>query len=280
MRYAFFGTPRFAAIILKKLIEAGIAPSVLVSNPDRPVGRKKVITPPPTKRAVLDKGTEIRVFQPETKEDLVKISDEIFRDADFGVVAAYAQIIPKEVIDKAKLGIIGVHPSLLPKLRGASPIQTAILEGAERTGVNLFMLDELVDHGPVIASDEMQVTSDMNYTLLEEKLAETGARLLIETLPKFVLGKIKAEEQDESHATYTKKFVTKDGYVDFEELKSAQESGEKAEEILRKIRALNPEPGVYTVVDGRRMKLLAAEISEGKLVLKEIQKEGRKPVRL
>jgi len=207
------------------------------------------------------------------------LRDELFLDNDFGVVAAYAQIIPQEVIDKARLGIIGVHPSLLPKLRGASPIQTAILEGHDKTGVNLFMLDEQVDHGPVIASRGLGI-GESNYTDLEERLADVGGELLLETLPQFVIGKVNKEIQDESEATYTKKFSTEDGYVDSKELESAQNDGQNAEEILRKIRALNPEPGAYTMLDEKRTKLLDAEIIDNKLVLKEIQKEGGVPTRV
>src|SRR3990167_11243060 len=169
MRYIFFGTPRFAATVLEKLIDGGIPPTVLVCNPDRPLGRKKIITSPPTKQLIVNRKLQVEVFQPESKSELSAIGDVLFANADFGVVAAYAQIIPQEVIDKAKLGIIGVHPSLLPKLRGASPIQTAILEGHEKTGVNLFILDKDVDHGSVIAKRELAI-GENDYTKLEKRL--------------------------------------------------------------------------------------------------------------
>jgi len=275
MRYVFFGTPRFAATVLEKLIDGGIPPTVLVCNPDRPLGRKKIITSPPTKQLIVNRKLQVEVFQPESKSELSAIGDVLFANADFGVVAAYAQIIPQEVIDKAKLGIIGVHPSLLPKLRGASPIQTAILEGHEKTGVNLFMLDAKVDNGLVIASRELTI-GESNYLDLEARLAEFAGELLLETLPKFVIGKTETIPQDNSLATYTKKFVTEDGHVLHEDLEKAK-NGVGAIEILRKIRALNPEPGVYTELNGKRTKLLGAEILDGKLVLKKIQKEGGKP---
>src|SRR3989344_588178 len=299
MRYVFFGTPRFAATVLEKLIDGGTPPSILVCNPDRPLGKKKIVTPPTTKKLVQeisdrrqpvkrapetgdkrqvasDRWQEIKIFQPANKKELSELSDELFDDVDFGIVAAYAQIIPQEVIDKAKLGIIGVHPSLLPKLRGASPIQTAILEGHEKTGVNLFILDARVDNGAVIASDKIKVTSEIDYLALEEKLASLAGNMLMEILPKFILGKIEQIPQDASLATYTKKFVTEDGFVPNEDLEKAK-NGVGAIEILRKIRALNPEPGVYTELNGKRTKLLDAEIAGGKLVLKKIQKEGGKP---
>ena len=282
MQYAFFGTPRFAAIILGRLLEADMPPSALVCNPDKPVGRKKVITPPPTKQLVLDIGNKeqrIKVLQPATSEELLAISDEVFENCDFGVVAAYAQIIPQAVIDKARLGIIGVHPSLLPKLRGASPIQAAILEGYDKTGVSLFMIDKDVDHGSVIAKRELAI-GENDYTKLEKRLADISADLLLEVLPNFAIGKVELEIQDESSATYTQKYSTDDGYVDFNDLTEAENNGNGSETLLRKIRALNPEPGVYTFIDEKRTKLLDAEIKEGKLVLKEIQKEGGKPTKV
>ncbi|OGY61108.1 MAG: hypothetical protein A3I33_01285 [Candidatus Colwellbacteria bacterium RIFCSPLOWO2_02_FULL_45_11] len=282
MKYAFFGTPRFAAIILGRLLEADMPPSALVCNPDKPVGRKKVITPPPTKQLVLDIGNKeqrIKVLQPATSEELLAISDEVFENCDFGVVAAYAQIIPQAVIDKARLGIIGVHPSLLPKLRGASPIQAAILEGYDKTGVSLFMIDKDVDHGSVIAKRELAI-GENDYTKLEKRLADISADLLLEVLPNFAIGKVELEIQDESSATYTQKYSTDDGYVDFNDLTEAENNGNGSETLLRKIRALNPEPGVYTFIGEKRTKLLDAEIKEGKLVLKEIQKEGGKPTKV
>ena len=282
MKYAFFGTPRFAAIILGRLLEADMPPSALVCNPDKPVGRKKVITPPPTKQLVLDIGNKeqrIKVLQPATSEELLAISDEVFENCDFGVVAAYAQIIPQAVIDKARLGIIGAHPSLLPKLRGASPIQAAILEGYDKTGVSLFMIDKDVDHGSVIAKRELAI-GENDYTKLEKRLADISADLLLEVLPNFAIGKVELEIQDESSATYTQKYSTDDGYVDFNDLTEAENNGNGSETLLRKIRALNPEPGVYTFIDEKRTKLLDAEIKEGKLVLKEIQKEGGKPTKV
>lgn len=273
MKYVFFGTPRFATRILERLIETDMQPSALVCNPDRPVGRKRVITPPLTKRLILNKGLNIKILQPESKKELLALSDEIFRDSDLGIVAAYSQIIPQEVIDKARLGIIGVHPSLLPKLRGSSPIQTAILEGHEETGVTLFMLDEKIDHGSVIGKKKFRAR-EYTYLELEKRLADLAGDMLIETLPRFMIGKIEPEAQDDSQATYTRKFSTEDGYVDPKDLEKAQNGGQNALEILRKIRALNPEPGVYTMLDNKRTKLLDAEIRDNKLVLKEIQKEG------
>src|SRR3989344_2689033 len=263
--YVFFGTPSFAAIILEKLIGNDWVPKALVCNPDRPVGRRQIITPPPA-----------------NKEALVGVSDELFTEADFGVLAAYGQIVPAEVIKKARLGIIGVHPSLLPKFRGSTPIQSAILEGVSETGVSLFLMDEKVDHGPIIGKQESGIRKEDAYETLETRLAGLAADLLIEALPKFVSGEITPLPQDEAEATYTKKFTTEDAYISPEELKAATsgENKEKVFEIERKVRALNPEPGVWTILDDKRTKLLRASIKENNLVLKTIQPEGKKPVNL
>lgn len=281
MKYAFFGTPEFAKIVLEELIADGFPPALVVCNPDKPTGRKKIITPPPTK--VLAKENEISVAQPETKESIANYLSNGF---DFFVVAAYSKILPKEVIDLPKLGVIGVHPSLLPKYRGATPIQSAILAGETETGTTLFIIDEKVDHGKIVASSKQQVVNGDNYETLMKKLAHLSGKLLVETLPKFIAGKIKPKEQDHNSATFTKKFTTEDGFVDLKILRRAclpvgmaqdgEDSG-SATEIERKVRALNPEPGVWTTKDGKRMKILEAELGDGKLLLKKIQFEGGRP---
>ena len=265
MEFIFFGTPKFAAIVLEKLIAAGFIPAAVVCNPDRPVGRKQIITSPPTK--LLAQKYNIPVFQPEA---LSSSKFEILNSkSDFAIVAAYYKIIPKQIIDSFKLGIIGVHPSLLPKYRGPSPIQTAILAGAEETGTTLFMLDEKIDHGKTIASSKMQIANSDNFEGLLEKLAELSGELLIKTLPDFVDRKIKPEPQNETKATYTKKFKTEDGLVDLEK--------DEPKFIARKIMALNPEPGVYTFKNGKRLKLLEVEKKDGALVVIKTQWEGKRP---
>jgi len=210
---------------------------------------------------------------------LISLANELFAHNDFAVVAAYANIIPREVIAKARLGFIGVHPSLLPKLRGASPIHTAILDGSVQTGITLFMLDDKVDHGDIIATSKIDVM-DENYEELMEKLANLSGELLISTLPKFVSSNIEPEPQNHREATYTKKFSSDDGYIDPKDLKRAQVGDDMmATKIYRKIRALNPEPGVYTFMEEKRTKLLEAEIDEGRLLLKTIQREGKNPTK-
>lgn len=280
MKYVFFGTPEFAATVLGRLLHADMPPVALVCNPDRPVGRKKIITPPPVKTRILNLGSRIKnniaIFQPENLLD--SRSQILDTNADFAVVAAYAKIIPKSVIELFPKGVIGVHPSLLPKYRGASPIQSAILGGETETGVTLYLLDEKMDHGQIIASSEWRVASGDTYPTLEKKLAELSGELLVETLPKFITGKTEPRTQSEDEATYTKKFTSEDGFIQESDLSAALAgNSEKAMEIDRKIRALGAEPGVYTLQNEKRTKLLEAKIENGRLVLTKIQEEGGKP---
>jgi methionyl-tRNA formyltransferase len=140
MRYVFFGTPRFAEIVLRKLLDAGMPPVALVCNPDRPVGRKKIVTSPPTKTLATNNRTPIEILQPEKLDEAFMEQLQTLRP-DFFVVAAYAKIIPKAVLAIPRLGTLGVHPSLLPKYRGASPIQSVILNGERETGVTIYAMD-------------------------------------------------------------------------------------------------------------------------------------------
>jgi methionyl-tRNA formyltransferase len=282
MKYIFFGTPRFAAIILEKLIEAGFVPEAVVCNPDEPIGRKKIITPPPAKQLILDKKINIPVYQPANLKNTSVVNSLRQINADVFIVAAYNKIISEEIINIPKFKTIGVHPSLLPKYRGPSPIQTAILNGEKETGTDLFLIDKDVDHGPVLASAKCEISEKDNYETLEKKLAELGAKLLIENLPKYLSGKIKPQEQDHLKATFTKKFSTEDGCVDLEK--------DSPELIFNKIRALNPDPGVFTFIQTKngkkRVKLLEAKLNpthtdvygtkDGKLELLKVQPEGKK----
>jgi methionyl-tRNA formyltransferase len=182
---------------------------------------------------------------------------------DIAVVAAYAKILPKEILDSLPDKFLGVHPSLLPQYRGATPIQSAILAGEAETGTTLFLLDAKVDHGKIISSRKYKVLSDDNYETLIEKLAVLSGDLLIETLPKFATGAIDLITQDENQATYTKKFKTEDAFVDLQK--------DDPIVIERKIRALNPEPGVYAIKNSKRVKILDKNT---------IQVEGKSPQKI
>lgn len=278
MKYVFFGTPEFAVIILEKLIQAGLMPEAVICNFDKPVGRKQIITPPPVK--VLAQKQGLTVYQPQDKAELLEIIKNL--QPDLAIVAAFGMIFTKEILDVPKYGFINVHPSLLPKYRGPTPIQTVILNGDKETGVSLFLVDEEIDKGLILASSRLPLRISDNCETLMRKLADLGADLLVETLPKYINAEITPFSQDESQATYTKRFSIQDGYIEPSNLEKAiNEGGEISKEIDRKIRALNPEPGVWTVQHGKRMKILEVSLtSENKLKLKKIQFEGKKPIQI
>lgn len=266
--YIFFGSPRFAEFVLTRLLRDGFVPRAVVCNPDRPVGRKSISTPPPVK-VVADK-TGIPVLQ-YTKID-VRACEEIKKyiiPGCVGVVAAYSHILPSFLIDAFEKGIIGVHPSLLPLYRGATPIQSALLNGETKTGVTLYLVDEQVDHGSILSSVEVPISNEDTYKALEESLAHAGAELLIKTLLAYVDGNITPIEQNHEKATYTKKFKTEDGFVDFKK--------NDPKILYRKIRALSHEPGVYAMQDGKRIKVQRAQLEDGRVIITRIVQEGKKP---
>ncbi|MBI5152948.1 MAG: methionyl-tRNA formyltransferase [Parcubacteria group bacterium] len=266
MKYIFFGTPDFAVTILERLIEAGYVPSAIVTNPDRPVGRKHTITPPPIKQQLLRLNLNSLIFQPEKlseiREQLAALQPDLF------IVAAYGKLIPKSILEIPKHGSINVHPSLLPKYRGPTPIQTAILNGDQETGVTIMLMDEKMDHGAILKNEKSNI-KNQNYGELSKELAILGAGLLIETIPKWMNGEINQEPQDDSQATYTRIYKGEDGLLDFNKI---------AEELDCQVRALNPEPGTYFIKDGKRIKVLKAHVENEKLILDTIQIEGKKPV--
>ena len=277
MQYVFFGSSSFAAAILNYLISNGYTPAAVITNPDRPVGRKQIITPPPVKALIMEHetwNTNIKTLQPEKLDESVLVQIRYLKP-DFGILADYGKIIPPALLKLSRLGIIGVHVSLLPKYRGASPMQTAILNGEPETGVTLYLMDEKIDTGPILAQEKIKLVGQ-NFLELRDEAAAVSCALLKETLPEFTLGRLTLQPQKHEQATYTKKFITQDAFVDAEDLVLAENGENKtaAETIECKIRALNPEPGVWTMKDGKRMKLLKAAVQNGRLVLEVIQVEG------
>jgi methionyl-tRNA formyltransferase len=280
MNFIYFGSFRLSADILELLIAGGFTPSAVICSPDRPAGRKQIVTAPAVKQFVttyneqLATDKKIKILQPEKAPDVIPELKKL--GADFFVVMGYPQIISQDILDIPRLGTIGVHPSLLPKYRGASPIQTALLHNEVETGVTLYQMDAKMDHGRIIASNKLQIANEETNTGLEKKLAKTAADLLIETLPKFVTGEITPIEQDHTKATFTKKFTTADGQVDMK--------NDSPQTIYNKIRAFNPEPSVWTMnfpgYEGKRVKLLATQFVNGALKVTEILPEGKKPIRL
>jgi len=295
MNYLFFGTPDFSAHCLEVLLEHDFVPRAIVTNPDRPFGRKKILTPPPVKMTAMawnrgahdndnnnhdkrsDADYDIAILQPEKIDGAFREKLREF-EPDLFIVFAYNKILRQETLDIPAKGVIGVHPSFLPEYRGPSPFQTALLDGEIKTGVTLYLLDPGIDSGPVVAvSNPVAIAPEDNFTSLAFKLADAGANLLVQTLPGFLAGEIKPKPQDESRATYTKKFHTEDGFVEESDLAAAEQGDSKKSKIIfNKIRAFTPEPGAWTIRSGKRLKLLEAKIENGALRLMTTQEEGQK----
>ena len=238
LKIVFFGTSDFTVPALKSLLNFGYHIAAVVTQPEKPAGRLRVTMPSPIKKLALE--NNIPTLEPHN----LKNDEEFFKNfkhlkPDICIVASYGKIIPSRYLDVPKYGFINIHPSLLPKYRGPSPIQTAILNGDTETGVSIMLIDEQMDHGKIVSSIKYQVLRDKNYKETEEELSKIGAELLIDTLPKYISGDIKPQEQNHSQATFTKMFNREDGRIDW---------GKPAEEIYNRIRALNPEPGTWTLL--------------------------------
>lgn len=247
MKIVFMGTPEFAAASLRALIDAGHEIVMVVTQPDRRGNRNKMILSP-VKELALENGIE--VAQPLRLKKQPEYADMLRSLApDAIVVAAFGQIIPQEILDIPKLGCINVHGSLLPALRGASPMQTAILEGLDETGITIMKMDAGMDTGDMISKVSCDIRGKDIFEV-SEILAEEGAKLLVETLPEIENGTAVYEKQDESMATYAKMISKSDGFTDF---------NEPAGYIERKIRAYAEWPACYSCLDGAMVKFYKAE---------------------
>ena len=262
----FFGTPKFSVQILEHLENAGLMPALIITSPDKPKGRKLQLTPSPVK--IWAEKHNIKYLQPEALRNSPAFCAQISTLApDLIILAAYGKFLPKEIIEIPKHGALNIHPSLLPKLRGPSPIQSAILNGDKETGVTIILMNEKMDEGHILAQKELQITSSATFKELEEGLAKLGGKLLIETIPKWLAGEIQPTPQDQDKATYTKILTKKDGLIDL---------GEPAEIIERKIRAFTPWPGAYTFINGKRIIITGAELNESNaLKIKRVRPEGK-----
>lgn len=252
MKIVFMGTPSFAAYSLKKIIDEGYEIPLVVTQPDRRGNRNKMILSP-VKEMALEHGLE--VAQPHRiKDDAEFVSGLKEIAPDMIVVAAFGQILPKEVLDIPRLGCVNVHGSLLPKLRGASPMQSAILEGLDETGVTIMRMDEGLDTGDMISKVKVDIRGK-DIIEVADLLAEAGADLLAMTIPQIENGSAAYTSQNEDEATYSHLIKKSDGYTDF---------NESAVQIERKIRAYADWPSCYTYIDGGlQLKLYKAEAIPG-----------------
>ncbi|MGB2375840.1 MAG: methionyl-tRNA formyltransferase [Porticoccaceae bacterium] len=248
MKIVFAGTPDFAAAHLQALIDCGQHHIVAVyTQPDRPAGRGKKLTPSPVKQLACDHN--INVFQPPSLKDSEAQQQLANLDADIMIVVAYGLLLPQAVLDIPRLGCINVHGSLLPKWRGAAPIQRAIEAGDRETGICIMQMDAGLDTGPVISVARCPITAADTSATIYQKLSELGAPTLLAALAKIDQGVAVAEQQDDSQSTYARKIDKAEALIDW---------SEAAETLARRVRAFNPFPATFSYIAGDRVKIWGA----------------------
>ena len=248
-KIVFMGTPKFAVPILEMLIE-NFGVDLVITQPDKKVGRKKVLTAPPVKILAEEKG--IRVLQPEKisgDEDVLAELKEL--NPDIIITAAYGQLVPESILEIPKYKCINVHGSLLPKLRGGAPIQYSILEDHGKTGITIMYMVKKLDAGDMISKVEVDILDSDNYESLHDKLSIAGRDLLKETLPNIFTGNIAPEKQDDSLATFARNILREDEKIDW---------NKSARQIFNQIRALDPTPGAFTYLDKNVLKIWSSEV--------------------
>jgi len=252
LKILFMGTPDFALFSLKALAASDNDVVGVITQPDKPKGRGYTLTPPPVKVWATEKG--IPVYQPNTLrgEDFAALLDEI--DPDMIVVTAYGKILPKNVIDYPKYGCVNVHGSYLPQYRGAAPMQRAIIDGNDYTGITIMQMDVGLDTGDMLSKKKIEIKLDDNFEDIHDRLGAEGAELLVETIEKLKRGEIVPEKQDESLSTYAAKIEKADCNIDFTK---------KAKEVHDLIRGLSPIPLSFThMPDGKLLKVVSARLTD------------------
>lgn len=244
MKIVFMGTPDFAVPCLEKLIQAGYHILEVVTQPDRPKGRKREMTPPPVKAAALEHG--IPVFQPEKLREIGAVEHLLALKPDLIVTAAYGQILPKEIIELPQYGCINVHASLLPKYRGGAPIHKSIIDGETQTGVTIMYMVEKLDAGDILTQVVVPIEEEDHVGTVHDKLAKAGSDLLIQTVPLLLEEKLVPKKQEESEVTYAWNIQREDEKIDW---------NRSAREIYNQIRGLNPWPVAYSQLEGQVFKI-------------------------
>lgn len=289
MRVIFMGTPDFAVGTLEEIIKAGHEVVLVVTQPDKPKGRGKAMQFPPVKECAL--AHNIEVFQPVKVKETANIEYLRKYQPDIIIVAAFGQILPKSILDMPKYGCVNVHASLLPKYRGAAPIQWAVINGDEVTGVTTMLMNEGLDTGDMIAKTTVRLSEDETGGSLFDKLADAGAKLCVQTMDMLEQKTATFTPQNSEEATHTSMISKELGAIDW---------NKSAVEIERLIRGLNPWPSAYTRLNDKTFKIWKAKVDEGSsdakpgciyklgknemyvqtgegtLVLLEVQLEGKK----
>ena len=249
----FFGTPVWAVPSLDALIASGdVDLAGVVTNPDRPAGRGMSLRSSPVKVRAAAAGLE--VVQPATARDPDLPRWLRDREADVAVVVAYGKILPGTLLEVVPHGFVNVHFSLLPEYRGAAPVQRAIVDGRDETGISIMVLTEGMDEGPVLAATRIPIEDDDTAGSLGDRLADVGAALLAETLPRYVAGGLEPQPQDHASATYAPKVTAEEARIDW---------STAAARIRNLVRGLNPAPGAWTTLEGKRLKVHSASLARG-----------------
>ena len=248
MKLVFMGTPDFAVPCLEELIKAGHEIVGVFTQPDKPVGRKRVMTPPPVKVCAEKNG--ITVYQPDSvrTEECLSLMKEL--NPDCVVVVAYGKIIPSDMLKLPKFGFVNVHGSLLPKYRGAAPIQWSIIDGETKTGVTTMQMDDGIDTGDMLEVSETEIGENETAGELFDRLAEMGGKLIVSTLSKLEKGELTPIPQDHEKSNYAKIISKEMALIDF---------NMSAENVFNLIRGFNPWPIAYTIIGDKRLKVFAAE---------------------
>ncbi len=247
-RIIFMGTPDFSVPVLRQVLQDGYEVIGVVTQPDRPVGRKKVLTPPPIKVEALKQG--LPVFQPEKIRNMEELEKILVLNPDLIITAAYGQILPKELLEAPEHGCINVHASLLPELRGGAPIHYALLQGKKKTGITIMYMAEKLDAGDILTQVEVPITEEDNVGTLHDKLSAAGAKLLSETLPLLLADKLTPIPQDDTLATFASNIKREQEKIDWTKT---------GEEIYNHIRGLNPWPVAFTILEEKVVKIWRAE---------------------
>jgi methionyl-tRNA formyltransferase len=252
MKIIFMGTPEFAVPSLKALIESDHDVVAVVAQPDKPKGRGRKLAPPPTK--AFAEQHNIPVLQPEkvrTQEFLSQLQN---LSPDLICVTAYGKILPKNILELPRCGCVNVHASLLPKYRGAAPINWAIVRGETQSGITTMLMDEGMDTGDILLKKEIQIQDEDDAGTLSEKLSQLGAELLLETISQLQEGKLDPAKQDESLATYAPMLKKSDGEIKWDK---------PASELWNLIRGMNPWPGTFTTLGNKSLKIFKAKLVDG-----------------
>lgn len=290
LKFVFFGTPDVASETLEILKKNGYIPSLIVTSPDKKQGRKMILTPPPVK--IWAEENNIRYIQPEKIGNLEEVfmtssqADEprkaifqqknmrgnknFFQIYDFFIVVAYGKIIPENILNMPKLGSFNIHYSLLPKYRGASPVESAILNGDMETGVTIQKMKYKMDSGNIVAQEKINIFPDEKASDLRKRLIKIGGELLVKTLPNIINGKINEIVQNEDSATYCKKIKKEDGLVDL---------NADAIKNYNKFRAYAHWPRTFFFKENKRIIITDATLENNKFVIKKVLPEGKKEIK-